>query len=80
MVFFAIVNAIKVAPSAALGQFNAENLAASPMLAPVAVAATLAGVAIVKRLRADIFYPIVYTALLIVALKLLHDGFLGITG
>ncbi len=72
--FFAIINTIKVAPYAALGQFETENLVASAAMIPIAILATLAGAAIVKRMRAEVFYPIVYTLLFFVSLKLIYDG------
>jgi len=76
--FFAVVNAIKVLPYAALGQFAPENLAASAIMFPLAVVATLAGAAIVKRIKAEVFYPFAYSMLFLVALKLLYDGITGL--
>jgi uncharacterized membrane protein YfcA len=46
---FAAMNWIKVPAYAALGQFTRENLLATAMLVPVAVLATFAGVALVRR-------------------------------
>ena len=74
VIFFAVVNAVKLVPYFALGQFDTTNLAASAALMPVAPLATLAGAWIVRRLRPEIFYPFMYTMVLIIALKLIHDG------
>ena len=71
---FAIINAVKVLPYLALGLFPTENLVTSAALMPVAVLATLAGVAVVRRMRAEVFYPVMYVLLSLVALKLIRDG------
>jgi uncharacterized membrane protein YfcA len=74
VVFFAVVNAVKLIPYFALGQFDAANLTASAILMPLAPLATLAGAWIVRRMRPEIFYPFMYGMVLIVALKLVWDG------
>lgn len=74
VVFFAIVNAVKLVPYFALGQFDTANLTASLILMPLAPLATLAGVWIVKRMQPQVFYPFMYTMVLIISLKLIYDG------
>ena len=74
VVFFAIVNAVKLVPYFALGQFDATNLTASAMLMPAAPLATLAGAWIVRRMKPEIFYPFMYVTILIVGVKLVWDG------
>ncbi len=74
VVFFAIVNAVKLVPYFALGQFDATNLAASAVLTPFAPLATLAGAYLVKRMKPEIFYPFMYGMVLLVGLKLVWDG------
>jgi uncharacterized membrane protein YfcA len=74
VVFFAIVNAVKLVPYFALGQFDATNLTASAVLMPIAPLATLAGAWIVRRIKPDMFYPLMYSMIFIVALKLIWDG------
>lgn len=74
VIFFAIVNAVKLVPYFALGQFDAANLSASAILMPVAPLATLAGAWIVRRMRPDVFYPFMYVMILIVGCKLVWDG------
>lgn len=80
VVFFAIVNAVKLVPYFALGQFDTDNLSASLVLVPLAPLATLAGAAIVKRMKPDVFYPFMYGTVFVIALKLIHDGVAGIAG
>jgi uncharacterized protein len=75
---FAAINWIKVPPYAALGQFTAENLATSAALAPLAVAATWAGVRLVRRVPVERFYGIIYGLLVLVGGKLVHDGWMGL--
>lgn len=72
--FFAAVNYVKLVPYAALGEFDAANLGASLALAPVAVAFTFVGAAIIRRMRAEVFYPLTYALTAAVGLKLAWDG------
>ncbi|HEV7256769.1 MAG TPA: sulfite exporter TauE/SafE family protein [Bosea sp. (in: a-proteobacteria)] len=73
-IFFAAINVVKVIPYIALGQFSAQNLTASAALLPVAVAATFAGVWLVRRVPAERFYGIIYWLLLAVGAKLIFEG------
>lgn len=74
VIFFAIVNAVKLVPYFALGQLDTTNLTASLLLVPAAPLATLAGAWIVKRMRPDVFYPLMYAMIFVVSLKLMWDG------
>lgn len=74
VVFFAIMNAVKLVPYFALGQFDTANLSASAMLMPIAAIATVIGAAIVKRMRPAIFYPIIYGLVFFLSVKLIWDG------
>lgn len=78
VVFFAVVNAVKLIPYFALGELDTGNLSAAAALMPVAVLATFAGAAIVKRMRADVFYPITYALVFLLSLKLIWDGAAGV--
>ena len=71
MIFFAVTNAVKLVPYFALGQFDAANLTASAVLMPLAPLATLAGAWLVRRMRPEVFYPLTYATVAVVALKLL---------
>ncbi len=73
-IFFAIINAAKLVPYFALGQFDATNLAASAILLPIAPIAILAGVMIVRRMNREVFYPFMYAMIVLVGLKLTWDG------
>ena len=74
VVFFAIVNAVKLVPYFFLGQFSTENLATSAMLMPLAPVSTYVGVWLVKRISKVLFYRIIYVFLFVLSLKLLWDG------
>lgn len=78
VIFFAVVNAIKVIPYMALGQFDTSNLEASAVLLPIAPLATFAGAWIVKRMKPETFYPLMYFMVAIVAAKLIWDGLAGL--
>lgn len=73
-IFFAAINWVKVLPYLALGQFSPQNLLASAALLPVAIAATFAGVWLVRRVPAERFYGIIYWLLLLVGARLIWDG------
>lgn len=77
-IFFAVVNAVKLIPYFVLGQFDTANLSAAAVLLPIAPMATLAGVWIVKRMRAEVFYPFMNLMLALVSVKLVWDGATGI--
>ena len=74
-IFFAVVNWIKVPAYLALGQFSHAHLMASLALMPLAFAATLGGVWLVRRVDAERFYALIYWLMLAVGLKLVWDGF-----
>ncbi len=78
VIFFAVVNVVKVAPYAALGQFDGRTLWSALLMLPLAVVAVLAGAAVVRRMRAAVFYPFMYTMVLLVSLRLIHDGVTGL--
>jgi len=80
VIFFAVVNALKLIPYFALGQFDTVNLAASAILAPIAPLATFAGAWLVKRMKPAVFYPLMYSMVLIVAVKLIYDGVTNLAG
>ena len=74
VVFFAVVNAIKVIPYAALGFFEGRVLvSALVMIAPGFVGVWL-GAMIVRRMPARVFYPFSYVMVAVVGGKLVWDG------
>jgi hypothetical protein len=72
--FFATVNLLKVPPYFLLGQFSADNLRVSAMLLPLAVASTLAGVWLVRRISHEKFYGAIIAVTLVIGLKLVWDA------
>lgn len=74
VVFFAVVNWIKVIPYAALGQLDTVNLTTSLVLAPLAPLSIFTGAYLVKILKAETFYRLAYLAIFVIALKLIWDG------
>lgn len=74
VVFFAFMNTSKIIPYYALDQFDQFNFSIVIPMIPVAVIATLTGAYIVKRMRAEIFYPFMYSMVGIVSIKLIYDG------
>lgn len=71
---FATMNWMKVPAYAALGQFTRGNLLATAMLTPLAVAATFAGVALVRRVDAARFYTLIYVLMVLLGVKLMADA------
>jgi uncharacterized membrane protein YfcA len=78
VVFFAILNAVKLGPYFMLGQFNPANLTTSAVLMPLAPVATMLGVWLVRVVNQEAFYRVVYAVMAPVGLKLIWDGISGI--
>jgi len=78
--FFALVNLMKVPPYLKLGQFSRDNLTISATLLPLAVASTLTGVWVVRRLPAEKFYKLVLVATFGLGVKLVYDAVRGLIG
>lgn len=77
VVFFAVVNAIKVVPYANLGLFQANVLWSALLMVPLAMLSVQVGAAVVKRLSAQVFYPFSYAMVAVVGVKLVWDGLTG---
>jgi len=73
-IFFAVVNALKIGPYFALGQFHGDNLVTSIALLPVAILANFAGIWLIKHTPAELFYKITYALLLVISVALLWQG------
>lgn len=73
-IFFGALNMMKVIPYAMLGQFTAENLLMSAILAPVTIGSTYVGVKMVKGIDERLFYRILTVSVFVVGLKLIYDG------
>ena len=76
--FFAIVNTAKLVPYFFLGQLSVSNLTIGVILAPVAVAGIVLGVFLVRRISVKLFYRIAYWLVFLLAIKLVHDGIIGV--
>lgn len=74
VVFFAVVNYVKLVPYAWLGQFDTGNLETSVILAPLAPLGIGAGVWLHKRVTDRLFFRLAYAMLFVVGLKLIYDG------
>ena len=74
VVFFAIVNAIKIPPYLMLGHMTAGNLLISATLVPLAIASTWLGIWFVRRASTQGFYTLIYVLMLVVGVKLVWDG------
>ena len=72
--FFAALNWIKVPAYVALGQFTRANLAATLALLPFAVAGSLAGIWLIRKVAPERFYNLVYALMVVAGAKLLWDG------
>jgi len=76
-IFFAVVNVLKVPAYLALGQFTRENLMTAAALTPLAIASTLGGVWLVRRVNAERFYTLIYVLMIIVGMQLLLKALPG---
>ena len=75
VVFFAIVNYVKLIPYALLGQLNWDNLLTSLILAPIVPIGFWIGINLHKRVNEKLFYILAYIFLFVAGLKLLYEGF-----
>lgn len=75
VMFFFVVNFVKLLPYAMLGQFDKTNLTTSLVLIPLAPIGVLIGVWLLKRIDQQLFYRILYGLIFVVGVKLLWDGF-----
>jgi uncharacterized membrane protein YfcA len=74
VIFFAVINFVKLVPYTWLGLFDARNLSTSAVLAPLAPVGIWIGVKLMRRIPEALFYRICYAILLVVGAKLLWDG------
>ena len=75
VVFFAVVNAVKLVPYAWLDLFDGGNLSTSAALAPLAPVGIYLGYQMTRRVDQVLFYRICYAVLLVVGLRLMWEGF-----
>jgi uncharacterized membrane protein YfcA len=74
IIFFALVNVMKLVPYFALGQFSTQTLATSAVLLPFAVASNFLGLWLARRTPTELFYKITYLLMLVISFALLCQG------
>ena len=74
VVFFAVINAVKLVPYAWLDLFDARNVSTSIALAPLAPVGIWIGIALMRKVSEELFYRICYALLLVVGIRLLWEG------
>jgi hypothetical protein len=79
VVFFAVVNYVKLIPYTWLGQLDGSNLSTSLVLAPLAPVGVAMGVWLHNRVTDRLFFRVAYTLLFVVGLKLMYDGTADLT-
>lgn len=72
--YFAIVNLFKAPFYVGLGQFDAVALKTAAALAPLGVAATVAGVWLVRRTPAGRYFGLIHVLMLLIGAMLVYDG------
>jgi uncharacterized membrane protein YfcA len=77
---FAAINWLKVGAFFAIGQVSLKNFSISATLFPLAIAATLAGIWLVRRVSGRLFYRIIYALTFLIGVKLIFDGTRSLIG
>ena len=77
VIFFTVVNAVKLVPYGAIGLLDLSGLTASLALAPFVPLGYWAGIRLVKVLPETIFYRLLVGSLLVIGIRLLYDAFVG---
>ena len=78
VVFFAVVNYVKLVPYGWLGQFDAENLYTSAALVILAPVGVEIGAWLHRRITDRFFFAFAYLMLFVVGAKLVYDGVFGL--
>ena len=78
VLFFFGINWLKIGPYAWLGQLDGSNLATSLVLAPLAPVGIALGAWLHHRIDERWFYRVVYASLVVLGIKLIHDGWVGV--
>lgn len=78
--YFAAVNALKLPPYMALGQFDQSSMLVSAVLLPLAPLSMYAGIWLVRRVPQQPFYRLAYLSLFAISLKLVWDGGRAVLG
>ena len=78
VVFFGVVNYVKLIPYFWLGQLNMANVSTSLALAPLAPIGIWMGVWLTRRVSEKLFYRVSFFMLFLAGVKLLYDGLTGL--
>lgn len=76
--FFAVVNTSKLIPFYFLGTLSVNNLELAAALIPFGLLGVGVGVFLVRRISAKAFYTIAYVLILLLGIKILYDGIVGV--
>lgn len=74
VMFFTVVNIMKLIPYSALGLLHVQNLSTSLMLAPLGAVGIALGIWLRTRISTTLFYRLSYGLLLLTGSKLIYDG------
>jgi uncharacterized protein len=74
IIFFALVNVMKIVPYLALGQFSPATLGTSLVLLPLALATNVFGLWLARRVSTTQFYKIAYLLVFFISLALIWQG------
>lgn len=77
VMFFSVMNYVKLAPYAWLGQFDDSNLMTALVLSPLAPVGMGLGIWLHNRVTDRIFFQVAYGMLCVVGIKLIWDGIGG---
>lgn len=73
-IIFAIINAVKLVPYWALGQFNPDNLEIAALLSPVAIIGAVIGYKLTALIPEKIFFRLVEVSLAVISVKLIFGA------
>ncbi|BAT60012.1 sulfite exporter TauE/SafE [Variibacter gotjawalensis] len=76
-IFFATVNAVKVIPYFALGNFSTRLFTVSLMLMPLAVLTNMFGFWVVRVMPTILFYRVAHVLVFVISLELIREGLVG---
>ena len=74
IIFFALVNWMKIVPYLALGQFSPRTLGTSLVLLPLAIATNFLGLWLARRTPTELFYKIAYILVFVISVGLIWQG------
>ncbi len=77
-IFFATMNALKVIPYFALGQFSGTGLSTTLVLLPLAIVANQIGFWLVRITPQEVFYKITMALMFVISIELVRSGMTGI--